>query len=244
MKNIHILPTDKPSRLILDKDDNILHLQIVNVFMEHQYLVENQHIYITSDEEIKEGDWFYDTDSNKIGINYNPNDCKKIILTTDQDLIKDGVQPIDDKFLEWFVNNPSCESVDLDTFSMRDKVLYNVVFPKEVPKQETFEKELITDDSEITPDYFQPKSHIESIFEILDKKQETLEAAAEEYSEKFHYAYGQQSIFYQIGFKEGANWQAERMYSVEEMKEAFYEGQKELSNNNDFSKLLEQFKKK
>ena len=43
---------------------------------------------------------------------------------------------------------------------------------------------------------------------------ETLEeAAAEEYSEKFHYAYGQQSIFYQIGFKEGANWQAERMYS-------------------------------
>jgi hypothetical protein len=37
-------------------------------------------------------------------------------------------------------------------------------------------------------------------------KQETLEAAAEEYSEKFHYAYGQQSIFYQIGFKEGAKW--------------------------------------
>jgi len=28
--------------------------------------------------------------------------CKKIILTTDQDLIKDGVQSIDDEFLEWF----------------------------------------------------------------------------------------------------------------------------------------------
>lgn len=27
---------------------------------------------------------------------------KKIILTTDQDLIKDGVQAIDDEFLEWF----------------------------------------------------------------------------------------------------------------------------------------------
>ena len=45
-------------------------------------------------------------------------------------------------------------------------------------------------------------------------------------------------------FTDGVNWQAQRMFSEKEMKEAFYEGQKELSNNNDFSKLLEQFKKK
>jgi hypothetical protein len=38
---------------------------------------------------------------------------KKIILTTDQDLIKDGVQAIDDEFLEWFTNNPSCEEVEV-----------------------------------------------------------------------------------------------------------------------------------
>lgn len=36
---------------------------------------------------------------------------KKIILTTDQDLIKDDVQTIDDDFLEWFVKNPSYEVV-------------------------------------------------------------------------------------------------------------------------------------
>ena len=35
-----------------------------------------------------------------------------IILTTDQDLIADGIQSIDDEFLEWFVKNPSCEYVD------------------------------------------------------------------------------------------------------------------------------------
>jgi hypothetical protein len=35
---------------------------------------------------------------------------KKIILTDNKDLIKDGVQAIDDEFLEWFVKNPSCES--------------------------------------------------------------------------------------------------------------------------------------
>jgi hypothetical protein len=40
--------------------------------------------------------------------------CQKIILTTDQELIKDGVQAIDDEFLEWFVKNPSCESVEVD----------------------------------------------------------------------------------------------------------------------------------
>ena len=38
---------------------------------------------------------------------------KKIILTDNQDLINDGVQPIPDEFLEWFVKNPSCESVEI-----------------------------------------------------------------------------------------------------------------------------------
>jgi hypothetical protein len=76
----------------------------------------NQHIYITSDEEIKEEDWFYLDDAKIIAkyINVKPvKEAKKIILTTDQDLIKDGVQAIDDEFLEWFVKNPSCESVEV-----------------------------------------------------------------------------------------------------------------------------------
>jgi hypothetical protein len=37
----------------------------------------------------------------------------KIILTTDQELIKDGVQVIDDEFLKWFVKNPSCEDIEI-----------------------------------------------------------------------------------------------------------------------------------
>jgi hypothetical protein len=48
-------------------------------------------------------------------------------------------------------------------------------------------------------------------------KQETFEEAAERLSEKHHYAFGQQSEFYQLGFYEGAKWQAERMYSEEEV---------------------------
>jgi len=60
MKNIHLIPIDKPSRLLFDKEENrLLPIQKEDFWMEHQNLMENQHIYITSDEEIKEGDWYF-----------------------------------------------------------------------------------------------------------------------------------------------------------------------------------------
>lgn len=78
------------------------------------------HIYITEDSEIKEGDYILETDSNYINIaseNYNQNNIDlKIILTTDKDLIKNGVQAIDDEFLEWFIKNPSCEFIEIKHF--------------------------------------------------------------------------------------------------------------------------------
>jgi len=84
-----------------------------------------QNIYITSDEEIKEGDWWLNLKTNDVDkcthksevLLYNSEKyeyIKKIILTTDQNLIKDGVQAIDDEFLEWFVKNPSCEKIDFN----------------------------------------------------------------------------------------------------------------------------------
>ena len=111
MKNIHILPTDKPSRLHLWTDEKGTRLELCELVYSHTR--NTQHIYITNDEEIKEGDWFYNPFINEIQINCNSKDCKKIILTTDGDLIKDGVQKIDDEFIEWFVNNPRCEWVEV-----------------------------------------------------------------------------------------------------------------------------------
>ena len=166
MKNIHLIPTDKPSRLYINLLDYLS-------FDSLQLRGSNQNIYITSDEEIKEGDWDYSKSRNKIckvtGIskwthkddysidldneNYfiHHSYCKKIILTTDQDLIKDGVQAIDDEFLEWFVKNPSCEEVEvaktnklIDNYADKDEdkweVKYHIYFPKEEPKQETLEE--------------------------------------------------------------------------------------------------------
>jgi hypothetical protein len=153
MKNIHIIPTDKPSRLATFSNklslSNFVKWEGKSLDWEEGDGI-NQNIYITSDEEIKEGDWCL-LDHN-VGISegyevlkcdeadtengwYSFGDmktgrCKKIILTTDDQLIADGVQAIDDEFLEWFVKNPSCERVDIN----RDWGYPKIIIPKEEPK--------------------------------------------------------------------------------------------------------------
>ena len=114
MKNIHILPTDnKYSRLYFNVNDK--EFQICEVEKTSTILKPNQNIYITSDEVKKHNEWVLSNLNEvvKFCSLYCQNLYKKIILTTDQDLIKDGVQAIDDEFLEWFVKNPSCEEVEV-----------------------------------------------------------------------------------------------------------------------------------
>ena len=91
----------------------------------------NNNIYITSDEQVKKGDWVLNSWNEIHQITKNDKSksykktCKKIILTTDQDLIIDGVQVIDDEFLEWFVKNPSCEEVNV----VGDDCYYEIIIP-------------------------------------------------------------------------------------------------------------------
>ena len=114
MKNVHLLATDKPSRLF----DFMTALVLTDKVSPNDSGT-NHHIYITSsDEEIKEGDWVIDKNGLLAKVitelTWHFINSKKIILTTDQDLISDGVQPIDDGFLEWFVKNSSCEWVEIN----------------------------------------------------------------------------------------------------------------------------------
>ena len=151
MKNIHILPTDKPSRLYKSKITQGVFIS--DNMSQHGDATYNVNIYITSDEEIKEGDYFlYDETEIRYKTNgteyhgrdlchisgnrrYPVNKSKKIILTTDQNL--DGVQKIDDEFLQWFVKNPSCEEVAVGIWSnlAKDGYLYHIIIPKEEQKQ-------------------------------------------------------------------------------------------------------------
>jgi len=140
MKNIHVLKSDKPSRLHLGGSGLVLCVSPFN-----NGTISSHHIYITSDEEIKEGDWILDIELNRIekcqysGVFRN---WKKIILTTDQDLIADGIQEIDDEFLEWVVKNPSCEEVEFSImnkgYNKKEDIpyqeFYKIIIPKEEPK--------------------------------------------------------------------------------------------------------------
>jgi hypothetical protein len=138
MKNLHIIPTDKPSKLFYNVGGGLLFTSYENA--------NGVNVYITSDKEIKVNDyitdgylvWKWKDDSSLLG-------RKKVILTTDQDLIAEGIQPIDDTFLQWFVKNPSCESVEVRNDyllwknSDKEKLsdCYKIIIPKEEPKQET-----------------------------------------------------------------------------------------------------------
>jgi hypothetical protein len=143
-KNTHILPTDKPTGIFESK--NGLHFSIIEKIRYGEF--KGFHIYITNDEDIKVGDWFVQVNTKKI-IKHHPKNGlllqpqsfdKKVILTTDQDLIKDGVHAIDDEFLVWFVKNPSCENVKVfyDLFEFEkdsSRKQYKIIIPQEEPKQ-------------------------------------------------------------------------------------------------------------
>jgi hypothetical protein len=167
MKNIYILPTDKPSRLHFD--DKLFLSTKHQLSSSINSIVEGRNIYITSDEEIKGGDWVknisFEEPIFKLdgkGLTYVtllPHlKFKRVVLTTDQELIKDGVQAIDDEFLEWFVKNPSCESFEIrkekysERFDNDKSAIGNpntwgnrwvIIIPKEEPKQETALEEAI-----------------------------------------------------------------------------------------------------
>jgi hypothetical protein len=242
MKNIHVLPTAKPSRLF--KFANELHLDNTPKDYYKKY-----NIYITSDEEIKEGDFFYLDDMDAMfkckRTGQATQDVKKIILTTDPDLIADGVQAIDDELLEWFVKNPSCEFVSVQKrysdFTVEPFIGYKIIIPQEEPKQETR--------------VFGTKD--DKSFWSDKPKQETPEEAAEKYANDWEEIYPELDseditpiAVSKIDFIAGAKWQAERMYSEEDMREAFKANYTPFSATNigdveqDFQKWFEQFKKK
>ncbi|CAB4175281.1 hypothetical protein UFOVP972_136 [uncultured Caudovirales phage] len=201
MKNIHLLPTDKPSRLgYLTKKGKEVYkdLRLFDRLMPNILDSENQHLYITSDEEIKEGvnQWYLDKFLNKprnsSGSQYGEKQ-DVIILTTDQDLIKDGVQAIDDNFLEWFVENPSCEEVEI-----------------------VYDYFQINQDNPVTRGSTALVQQYKIIIPKEEHKQETLKEAAERYENKDQHKRSK------LDFIEGAKWQHARMYSEEDLREAYF----------------------
>jgi hypothetical protein len=247
MKNIHILPTDKDSKLYLGNLGKPVTIQSASAQFKKPL-----HIYITSDKEIKEGDWFLALDGTddiiKADLTYvkivnedKLQRARKIILASDTDLIADGVQEISEDFLQWFVNHPSCEFVKTDLVPVNefgseitvggygfDKFKYKIIIPTEEPNPLTVGKEF---------------------YESADKnitvyRQETLEEAAERlYPDRCDGTNRSAEIYRRI-FIDGAKLQAERMYSEEDLLSAFEAGMMFIGEDKgSFREWFEQFKK-
>jgi hypothetical protein len=251
MKNIHVIATGKPTGIFLSNSG--LQYSIMNKVRVNPH--NGYHINITSDEEIKKGDWVLfmfgevteivkvttivnNAFETKQGFGYGLEYCKKIILTTDQDLIKDGVQAIDDEFLEWFVKNPSCEEIKvadwLDnagciTWGLSGR--YQIIIPTE--EQKKLRRKLFT--------------LIKSLEQEEPKQERLEEAALRLYPRLINDSYNpmeddneeDRQIFIQ-----GAQWQQKQMYSEEEVRGMLIKFHNEFPNRWEIDKWFEQFKKK
>lgn len=136
-KNIWLLPTNEPSRFSLNSSGKY---HLTNQLYTNSPNFTNQNIYITSDEDINENDYIITKDGRLVQVSYllskDLQGASKVILTTDTKLIADGVQPIPDEFLEWFVKNPSCERVEVKkgfadgSAYGYDFLSYKIIIPK------------------------------------------------------------------------------------------------------------------
>jgi hypothetical protein len=147
MKNIHVLPTDKPSRLII-------YSTLLNEFRLLDEPIEDwkhkRNIYITSDEKFVRDEYITDgievmkatpklVDAQGLVDRRN---WRKIVLTNDLELIKDGIQEIEDLFLVWFVKNPTFDEIEIgktnkliDNYAEEEKEKWEVKYHIYIPKK-------------------------------------------------------------------------------------------------------------
>ena len=206
MKNLYLLSTDKPSILGRFIDTNNLFLRGSNDIPRG----ENVNIYITSDEEIKEGDvvkipcgvgkvkeltWKFGNDNpsyivedifiyklrygqkeGELQINsFRYEDVKKIVITTDQDLINDGIQAIDDEFLQWFVKNPNCREIEV--VDVRSLGVYGSYYPYKIiiPKEDAIFKQGFIDGAKWQQEQDKKLYSEEEVHVIIESYQNNVE---------------------------------------------------------------------
>ena len=126
--------------------------------MKNLYKIQDELYIIDNNEKVTQnGIWAKCSFTGDILKNRNGQYAHKVILTTNKLLIKDGVQSIDDEFLEWFVKNPSCEEVEIgEGVRYEDEWIdnedggeifqhqycsYKIIIPKEESKQTVQEYE-------------------------------------------------------------------------------------------------------
>jgi hypothetical protein len=152
MKNLFVIPTMGMSTLYKRNDLGSYHIGSFDFCDTGDLLRTNQYVYVTNNEYIGLS-WYLDGDLVRKGVIDDEDywsvrkDYKKIVLTNDPKLIEDGVQGIEGKFLDWFVDNSSCEyvqvEIDYKKFKKGNITLsscYEIIYPT---FEDTVERELL-----------------------------------------------------------------------------------------------------
>jgi len=239
--------------------------------MKYNLINTDNYLLVFDDSEIKEGDWFFrdgsihkcfrvhrtdiefltSIDSIYCGSNtfWSKEFCQKIILTTDPDLIADGVQAIDDEFLEWFVRNPSCEEVKVEEVypltcciqkegktkmnsgcMERNRCMnYKIIISQEEPKQKTVKEDAEIDLTNLC--YYDKRNP-----DYLPYDEDDLTKMPSD-------CYCDNCFYGRSKLTEQLIWQKDRMYSEEEVI-AIVEKSRETGLTAEYLLLTEQFKKK
>jgi hypothetical protein len=223
MKNIFLARTGAPTRLyknaqgvfeLRDKQERVTDETSQNYWM-----------YIITEESFSQGDFITDDYVSASRVRsttieaLKENGCyeqfKKVILTTHGYLINEGIQSIDDEFLEWFVKNPSCEFVHVIKNPFHEPTIYRykIIIPQEEPKQDRL-KELYLKNNPKKAIVIEER--VNNFMKQLKPKQETLEEAAANLADP--------NLCKTDNWIAGAIWQSEKMYSEEDIARAFNEG--------------------
>jgi hypothetical protein len=256
--------------------------------MKNLYKIDDELYIISNTENVNENCWII-TNGKLVQVSYLLSNevakGNKIILTTNKLLIKDGIQAIDDEFLQWFIENQSCEKVEVVDL-LAEQFGYIIIIPKEEPKQENKVlvemQQILRRDSKFMGHYEScDLCHYNAFFKYLyngeilyrcqghkivninnlkskfgfgseEPKQETLEEAADKLSDELHAVFemnNEDAFLWILNIlNKGATWQAERMYSEEEVKHLINSLVKDCyfmqEPNQNVSEWFEQFKKK
>lgn len=197
-QNIFLLPTDKISNLY--EFGGQYHLN-----KSPEKNIRSQYIYITENTVVKEGDYglafahgirgigrkryvFKHDGSATSKLTAISEGCQKIILTNDIDLINDGIQPIEDNFIEWFVSKAKDSGKPIDIIELlplrKSSGFYD---EKEVWHWDFLGYKILIPEEETTPvlgvDYEYSINNEGMCVAIPIIKNETLQESAENYYE-------------------------------------------------------------
>lgn len=216
MKNIFVLPSERSSLYFYDKE---LKYNLDGKAFKSDYSGVNispQNIYITNSEEINKDTkpcWCINTIKNTWNDDliyyqgampqYHYIGFKKIILTSDPELIKNGVQEVSNEFLEWFVAKANDSGKPIDIVEVR-KEKYSERFDNDksaIGDVSTWGNRWIP----IIPTQEQ-KQDLHFAFDV--PKQETIEEVAHKYAREQPI----NKTSHMMGFIAGAKHQSEKMF--------------------------------